>query len=122
MIAIITDSVRVVIYLGTIVGMSQTILVHKYGGTSVGSTDRLNAVADRLIRCAADGHRMVVVVSAMGSTTDQLVELAQCMRAPDLSADAQVAIDREYDQLVATGEIVSASLLAMALQMPSSCG
>lgn len=96
--------------------MSRTILVHKYGGTSVGSTERLHAVADRLVRCVADGHRLVVVVSAMGSTTDQLVELAQCMRAPDLPVDFQLASDREYDQLVATGEIVSASLLAMALQ------
>ncbi|MDG2264498.1 MAG: aspartate kinase [Candidatus Marinamargulisbacteria bacterium] len=95
--------------------MSRTILVHKYGGTSVGSTERLHAVADRLAQCVADGHRLVVVVSAMGSTTDQLAQLAQSMRVTDVPEAFQSASSREYDQLVATGEIVSASLLAMAV-------
>lgn len=81
--------------------------VQKYGGTSVGSAERIRAVADRVRRTAAAGHSVVVVVSAMGHSTDALVDLAgELVARPD---------SREMDSLLATGEQVSASLLAMRL-------
>ena len=83
------------------------LVVQKYGGTSVGSTERIRAVADRIARTRAAGHDVVVVVSAMGHTTDELVDLAAAIvDRPDL---------REMDQLLATGEQVSAALVAMRL-------
>ncbi|WP_206881332.1 aspartate kinase [Alicyclobacillus mali (ex Roth et al. 2021)] len=83
------------------------LVVQKYGGTSVGSTERIRAVADRVARTRAEGHDVVVVVSAMGHTTDELVDLAGAIvDRPDA---------REMDQLLATGEQVSAALLAMRL-------
>ena len=82
--------------------------MQKYGGTSVGSPERLQAVARRVAHRAVGGQPMVVVVSAMGKSTDELVELART-----ISARPQ---GREYDMLLATGEIVSSALLAMALQ------
>jgi aspartate kinase len=84
------------------------LIVQKYGGTSVGSVDRLQAVAQRVQRTVAAGNQVVVVVSAMGKTTDTLVNLAQ-----------EVAISpsrREMDMLLSTGEQVSIALLSMALQ------
>ncbi|OFW80063.1 MAG: aspartate kinase [Alicyclobacillus sp. RIFOXYA1_FULL_53_8] len=83
-------------------------IVQKYGGTSVGSVERIEAVADRVARTMREGHRCAVVVSAMGHTTDQLVDLALAI---DKNPDR-----REYDALLATGEQVSAALVAMALQ------
>ncbi|MCL6625378.1 MAG: aspartate kinase [Alicyclobacillus shizuokensis] len=84
------------------------LIVQKYGGTSVGSVERIEAVADRVCRTVAAGHRCVVVVSAMGDTTDDLLALAHGVsERPDA---------RELDALLATGEQVSAALLAMALQ------
>lgn len=81
--------------------------VQKYGGTSVGSAERIRTVADRVRRTAAAGHSVVVVVSAMGHSTDALVDLAgELVARPD---------SREMDSLLATGEQVSASLLAMRL-------
>lgn len=83
------------------------LIVQKYGGTSVGSTERINAVADRVARMRAQGHDLVVVVSAMGGETDRLVQLATEIY------DAPPA--RELDVLLASGEQVSVALLSMAL-------
>lgn len=83
------------------------LVVQKYGGTSVGTTERIRAVADRVAQTTRDGHSCVVVVSAMGHSTDGLVQLAEELVS---QKDA-----REMDQLLATGEQVSASLLAMRL-------
>ncbi|HJN91789.1 MAG TPA: aspartate kinase [Dehalococcoidia bacterium] len=82
--------------------------VQKYGGTSVGSPARLRKVARRIAQCVDDGDECIVVVSAMGKTTDDLVALAQEI-TPSPSG-------REYDMLLATGEIVSSALLALALR------
>lgn len=84
------------------------IVVQKYGGTSVGSAERIQKVADRIIRYKDAGHAMVVVVSAMGKTTDVLVDLAK-----ELHENPPA---REMDMLLATGEQVSIALLSMALQ------
>ena len=83
------------------------LLVQKFGGTSVGSVERIKAVADRIGHCRAEGHDVVVVVSAMGHTTDELTGLANAIT----SAPTQ----REMDMLLASGEQVSIALLAMAL-------
>ncbi|MFW5807963.1 MAG: aspartate kinase, partial [Spirochaetota bacterium] len=83
------------------------IVVQKYGGTSVGSVDRIKKVADRIKTYVDDGMGVVVVVSAMGKTTDQLVSLAS-----EINTEPS---DREMDMLLSTGEQVSISLLAMAL-------
>ena len=82
-------------------------IVQKYGGTSVGSIERLQNVARRIARRAADGEGVAVVVSAMGKSTDELLALAQEVhpRPPR----------RETDLLIATGEMVSSALLAIAL-------
>jgi aspartate kinase len=83
------------------------LIVQKYGGTSVGSAERIVRSAERIAAVAEAGYDVVVTVSAMGKTTDQLIGLAkQVSRQPD---------DRELDQLLVTGEQVSASLMAMAL-------
>ena len=84
------------------------VIVQKYGGTSVGTSDRICAIAERVTRCLEDSPRLVVVLSAMGKTTDQLVGLAH-----EVSAHPQ---GREMDLLLATGEQVSVSLLGLALQ------
>lgn len=84
------------------------LIVQKYGGTSIGSIERIKAVADRVIRCRAKGNQLVVVVSAMAGETNRLFQLAdQLSEAPDA---------RETDVLVSTGEQVSAALLAIRLQ------
>ncbi|MYD54735.1 MAG: aspartate kinase [Chloroflexi bacterium] len=82
-------------------------VVQKYGGTSVGSVERLRNVAHRVATRATDGERLAVVVSAMGKTTDDLLSLAREVnpRPPR----------RETDLLMATGEMVSSALLTMAL-------
>jgi len=83
------------------------LVVQKYGGTSVGSVERIQAVAKRVVETIALGHQVVVVVSAMGKTTDGLVQLAQQITPePDR---------REMDMLLATGEQVSIALVSMAL-------
>ncbi len=82
-------------------------LVQKYGGTSVGSVERIERVADRIVEQHRQGNRIVVVLSAMGKSTDQLVQMAlQVAPSPD---------PREYDMLLSSGEQVSTALLAMAL-------
>src|SRR6056297_134187 len=83
------------------------LIVQKYGGTSVGSPERIKAVAERISGYVDNGYSVVVVVSAMGKTTDQLVDMAgQITSNPS---------KREMDMLLSTGEQVSISLLAMAL-------
>lgn len=84
------------------------LIVQKYGGTSVGSVERIVAVAKRAIAAVSAGNSLVVVVSAMGKTTDGLVKLAQ-----EISTNP---CRREMDMLLSTGEQVSIALLAMALQ------
>ncbi len=84
------------------------IVVQKYGGTSVGSTERILNVAKRIIAKKQAGHQVVVVVSAMGKTTDDLVKLAY-----DINPTPP---KRELDRLLSTGEQISISLLSMALQ------
>jgi aspartate kinase len=87
--------------------MSQ-LIVQKYGGSSVADAEKITNVARRVALSAAQGHRMVVVVSAMGKTTDGLLALASAVTSnPD---------PREMDMLLATGEQVTIGLLAMALQ------
>lgn len=82
-------------------------IVMKFGGTSVGSTERIRNVAKRIMGETVKGHEIVVVVSAMGKTTDELVNLAE-----DLTAEPS---KREMDMLLSTGEQVTTALLAMAL-------
>ena len=84
------------------------LLVQKFGGSSVGSVTRIKAVAERVRRCHNNGHELVVVVSAMGKTTDELTRLA-CSISPRPPR-------RELDMLLASGEQVSIALLSMALQ------
>ncbi|MGI2336264.1 MAG: aspartate kinase [Dehalogenimonas sp.] len=85
-----------------------TIIVQKYGGTSVGSAERIRAVADRIITTKERGNQVVAVVSAMGDSTDDLIELARSLTdKPD---------PRELDVLMSTGEVVSSTLLAMTLK------
>jgi len=84
------------------------LIVQKYGGTSVGTVERIKNVALRVVKTRKEGHEVVVVVSAMSGETDRLIHLAQqiCER-PD---------DREMDMLLSTGERVTIALLAMSLR------
>lgn len=85
-----------------------SLIVQKYGGTSVGSIERIKNVAQRIAKYYREGHKIVVVVSAMGDTTDELIELAEKINPnPD---------PREMDFLLSSGERISAALTAMALQ------
>ena len=84
------------------------LVVHKYGGTSVASAERIKSVARRVIAARRNGDDVVAVVSAMGDTTDDLIKLA-CQVADKPNA-------REMDVLLSTGEIVASTLLAMALK------
>ncbi|MDP3171730.1 MAG: aspartate kinase, partial [Polaromonas sp.] len=88
------------------------LIVHKYGGTSMGSTERIRNVAKRVAKWARAGHQMVVVPSAMSGETNRLLGLAKEL-APSQAADAY---HRELDALAATGEQASSALLAIALQ------
>jgi aspartate kinase len=88
------------------------LIVHKYGGTSMGSTERIRNVAKRVAKWARAGHQMVVVPSAMSGETNRLLGLAKEL-AP---AKAGEAYSRELDALAATGEQASSALLAIALQ------
>ncbi len=84
------------------------LIIQKYGGTSVGSIERIHRVADRVARTQGEGHRVVVVLSAMSGETDRLLKLAQeATPAPD---------ERELDMLLSTGERVTIALLAMELR------
>jgi len=85
-----------------------SLIVQKFGGTSVGSVERIQAVAERVARDHAAGHRLVVVVSAMSGETDRLLNLARAIQNPPAP--------RELDSLLSTGEQVTIGLLAMALE------
>ena len=83
------------------------IIVQKYGGTSVGSVERIRAVANRVVRARESGNDVVVVVSAMGHTTDELLAMAaEIATAPD---------PRELDMLLTAGERIAMSLLGIAI-------
>jgi aspartokinase len=88
------------------------LIVHKYGGTSMGSTERIRNVAKRVAKWARAGHQMVVVPSAMSGETNRLLGLAKEL-AP---SKADEAYQRELDMLASTGEQASVALLAIALQ------
>lgn len=84
------------------------VLVQKYGGTSVGDAAKIRQVAERIAAARRAGNSIAVVVSAMGDTTDRLIELAESISAaPD---------PRELDVLLSTGELVSCTLVTMALR------
>jgi aspartate kinase len=84
------------------------LIVQKYGGTSVGTTERIKAVADRVVRTAKAGNKVVVVVSAMSGETDKLIGLAhQISPSPN---------EREMDMLLSSGERITSALTAMAVE------
>jgi aspartate kinase len=83
------------------------LIVQKFGGTSVGSPERIRSVADRIASSWRSGQQLVVVVSAMGDTTDELIELAHQVSASPPN--------REMDMLLTAGERISMALLSMAL-------
>lgn len=84
------------------------LVVQKYGGSSIADGERISSVAQRVAKARDAGNEVVVVVSAMGDTTDELIKLAH-------QVSAQPS-DRELDLLLSTGEVVSGTLLAMALE------
>jgi len=83
-------------------------LLQKYGGTSVGSIEKIRAVAERVIETSIQGNQMVIVLSAMAGQTDGLIKLAN-----DMTEDPD---SRELDVLVSTGEQISVALFAMAVK------
>jgi len=84
-----------------------SLIVQKYGGSSLANAEKIKHVAHRVVKTKEAGHQVVVVVSAMGDTTDDLIKAAyQINEKPDV---------RELDVLLSTGEVVSSTLLAMAL-------
>ena len=87
------------------------LIVQKYGGTSVGSPERIRRVAARVAREKRAGHDLVVVVSAMGDTTDDLIQLANAV-----SPDARSKHRREMDMLLTAGERIAMALTAMAIR------
>ena len=87
--------------------MVSKLIVQKYGGSSVRDTKRIEAVSDRIISYVKKGHKLAVVVSAMGDTTDELIELSR-----KINSDPS---EREMDMLISTGEQISSALLAMAI-------
>ena len=89
-----------------------SLIVHKYGGTSMGSPERIRNVAKRVAKWARAGHQMVVVPSAMSGETNRLLGLAKELQPERIDAAAM----RELDMIAATGEQVSVGLLALALQ------
>jgi aspartate kinase len=90
---------------GTLAAVS--LIVQKYGGTSVADPDRISAVADHVVRTHRAGNQVVVVVSAMGKTTDEFVRLAQAV--------SHEPAGREMDMLLTAGERISMALLCMAV-------
>lgn len=87
---------------------NMALVVQKFGGTSVGSTDRIEAVAERICSFRKQGHEVIVVVSAMSGETNRLIDLAKSIM--------DEPTPREMDVLVSTGEQVTIALLSMALQ------
>jgi len=88
-------------------GIFLGLVVQKYGGSSVANAERIKKVAERIVKCREEGNDVVVVVSAMGDTTDELISLARQV------TDNPPA--REMDMLLATGEQISIALVAMAV-------
>ena len=88
------------------------LIVHKYGGTSMGSPERIRSVAKRVAKWARAGHQMVVVPSAMSGETNRLLGLAKELSPASTTPELQ----RELDMIASTGEQVSVGLLAIALQ------
>lgn len=84
-----------------------SLMVQKYGGSSVANPDRIRNVANKIIKAKKNGYDVVTVVSALGDTTDELIELAK-----KITDDPS---DREMDMLMSTGEQISAALLSMAI-------
>jgi aspartate kinase len=84
-----------------------SLVVQKYGGSSVADAERIKRVAERIIATKKNGHDVVVVVSAMGDTTDELIDLAERI--------VPVPSGREFDMLLTAGERISMALLAMAI-------
>lgn len=85
-----------------------SLIVQKYGGTSVANIDRIHEVAQRVLKAKKAGHDLVVVVSAMAGETNRLINLVHSItKEPD---------EREYDQVISTGEQITSSLLALYLQ------
>lgn len=85
-----------------------TLVIQKYGGSSLANSERIRLVAQRIAETRSGGNQVVVVVSAMGDTTDELIELAYQV--------ASQPLEREMDVLLSTGELVSSTLLAMSLE------
>src|SRR6201986_1453630 len=92
--------------------VSMALIVHKYGGTSMGSTERIRNVAKRVAKWVRAGHQLVVVPSAMSGETNRLLGLAKEL-FPGMGTAAS---NRELDMIASTGEQVSVGLLALALQ------
>lgn len=88
--------------------MSSGIIVQKYGGSSLATDQQVAAVAERIVRSHREGVGLIVVVSARGTTTDDLIGAASKL--------STVPCPRETDQLLATGELAAAALLAIALR------
>ena len=86
-----------------------SLIVHKYGGTSMGSVDRIRNVAKRVAKWVHAGHQMVVVPSAMSGETNRLLGLAKELQPAQTSPEVQ----RELDMIASTGEQVSVALLAL---------
>ena len=90
-----------------------SIIVQKYGGSSVADVPKIGIVADRVVAAKREGHDVVVVVSAMGKTTDGLIDLAR--RAAETAGPGGEPPRRELDMLVSTGERVTMALLSIAI-------
>src|SRR3954451_11915095 len=84
-----------------------SLVVQKYGGSSVADADKIKRVAQRIVDARREGHDVVVVISAMGDTTDELMDLAQQV--------SPLPPPRELDMLLTSGERISSALLAMAI-------
>jgi len=90
-----------------------SVIVQKYGGSSVADVQKIGLVADRVVAAKREGHDVVVVVSAMGKTTDELIGLAR--RAAETAGAGAEPPRRELDMLVSTGERVTMALLSIAI-------
>ena len=91
------------------------LIVHKYGGTSMGSTERIRNVAKRVAKWVRAGHQLVVVPSAMSGETNRLLGLAKELQP----AQVTPAVMRELDAIAATGEQVSVGLLSIGSCHPA---
>jgi len=90
-------------------GISERIIVQKYGGSSLSNSEKIQKIAQSIIKKKNTGDLLVIVVSAMGNSTDELVKLANVVTGNKLSSP------REMDILLSTGELVSSALMSMAL-------